>query len=489
MFLENSSGLIFVSLAVLFVFVIIVALLSRYKKCPSDKILVKYGLVGSNDQGIKSAKCIHGGATLVWPIFQAYEYLDLTPISIEVNLQNALSKQNIRIDVPSRFTVGVSTEAEIMQNAAERLLGLKLVEIQELAKDIIFGQLRLVVATMDIEEINTDRDKFLEEVTRNVESELKKIGLRLINVNITDISDESGYIDALGKEAASKAVNDAKISVAQKTRDGSIGESQAVMDQRVKVAEANATAVDGENQSRIKIAESDAARREMEAIATKRAVAAEKIQQAKALEESYIAEKAAEIARAELEKATREADQLVQAHIDKQMAEISAEAEAEQIRRRARGEADAIFLKLEAEARGINEMLMKQAEGFRAIVEATGSSNAAMQLMIVDKLPELIATQVEAIKNIKIDKVTVWDNLGGDDGKTNTAKFLSGMMQSVPPLNELFNLAGLDMPSYLGKEKSILEPTDAVIEKRIVNEKQFINENQVINEPTNVIEE
>lgn len=173
-------------------------------------------MVGSSESGIKSAKCMHGGATLVWPIFQAYEYLDLTPLSIEVNLQNALSKQNIRIDVPSRFTVGISTEPEVMQNAAERLLGLGLPEIQELAKDIIFGQLRLVVATMDIEEINTDRDKFLMEVSRNVEEELKKIGLRLINVNITDISDESGYIDALGKEAAAKAVNDAKISVSQK---------------------------------------------------------------------------------------------------------------------------------------------------------------------------------------------------------------------------------------------------------------------------------
>lgn len=451
MFFENSSGLIFTSLAVLFVFGLVIALLSRYKKCPSDKILVKYGMIGSNEQGIKSAKCIHGGATLVWPVIQAYEYLDLTPISIEVNLQNALSKQNIRIDVPSRFTVGISTESEVMQNAAERLLGLKLVEIQELAKDIIFGQLRLVVATMDIEEINTDRDKFLEEVSRNVESELKKIGLRLINVNITDISDDSGYIDALGKEAASKAINDAKISVAQKTRDGSIGESNAVMEQRVKVAEANASAVDGENQSKIKIAESDAIRREMEAIANKRAIAAEKIQQAKALEESYVAERAAEQARAELERATREADQLIQAQIDKQMAEIAAEAEAERIRRQARGEADAIYLKLEAEARGINEMLMKQAEGFRALVEAAGSADAAMKLMVVDKLPELIEKQVEAIKNIKIDKVTVWDNLGSEDGKTNTAKFVSGMMQSVPPLNELFNMAGLDIPNYLGK--------------------------------------
>ena len=451
MFLEDSAGLIFLSLAVLFLFGLFIALLSRYKKCPSDQILVKYGMVGSNEKGTKSAKCIHGGATFVWPVFQAYEYLDLTPISIEVNLQNALSKQNIRIDVPSRFTVGISTEPDIMQNAAERLLGLKMLEIQELAKDIIFGQLRLVVATMDIEEINTDRDKFLEEVSHNVESELKKIGLRLINVNITDISDESGYIDALGKEAASKAVNDAKTSVAQKNRDGSIGESQAVMDQRVKVAEANATAVEGENSSRIKIAESDASRREMEAIANQRAIATEKIQQAKALEEAYNAERSAEVARAELERATREADQLVQARIDKQRAEIAAEAEAERIRRLARGEADAIYLKLEAEARGINEMLMKQAEGFKALVQATGSAEAAMRLMIVDQLPELIGKQVEAIKNIKIDKVTVWDNLGTEDGKTNTAKFLSGMMQSVPPLNELFNMAGLEIPGYLGK--------------------------------------
>ena len=117
--------------------------------------------------------------------------------------------------------------------------GLQMAEIQELAKDIIFGQLRLVIATMDIEEINTDRDKFLEAVSRNVESELKKIGLRLINVNVTDISDESGYITALGKEAAAKAINDAKKSVAEKVRDGSIGEANAQRDQRVEVATAN----------------------------------------------------------------------------------------------------------------------------------------------------------------------------------------------------------------------------------------------------------
>lgn len=149
--------------------------------------------------------------------FQNFSYMDLTPISISVDLKNALSKQNIRIDVPSIFTVGISTEPGIMQNAAERLRSLKLPAIQELAKDIIFGQLRLVIATMDIEEINTNRDKFLDAVSLNVESELKKVGLRLINVNVTDINDESGYIAALGKEAAAKAINDAKKSVAERT--------------------------------------------------------------------------------------------------------------------------------------------------------------------------------------------------------------------------------------------------------------------------------
>lgn len=215
--------LIVVIVAVLVVFSLVMAMLSRVKKCPSDKVMVIYGKVGKNPDGSsKSAKCIHGGAAFVLPLVQSYQYLDLTPISIQVDLTNALSRQNIRIDVPSRFTVGISTEQGIMQNAAERLLGLQLSEIQELSKDIIFGQLRLIIATMDIEEINTDRDKFLEQVSRNVETELKKIGLRLINVNVTDITDESGYIVALGKEAAAKAINDARKSVAEQEREGAI---------------------------------------------------------------------------------------------------------------------------------------------------------------------------------------------------------------------------------------------------------------------------
>lgn len=450
-----NPAIIFLICAVALILVSFIAwICSRYKKCPSDKIMVIYGSIGKNNDGTnRSAKCIHGGAEFVIPVFQSYAYLDLTPISISVDLKNALTRQNIRIDVPSRFTVGISTEMGVMQNAAERLLGLQMSEIQELARDIIFGQLRLIIATMDIEEINTDRDKFLAAVSSNVETELKKIGLRLINANVTDITDESGYIAALGKEAAAKAINDAKKSVAEQERDGSIGEANAQMDQRIKVAEANSVAIQGENEAKMKIAMSDAALKEKEAEAKKIATTAEKIQAAKALEEAYAAEQAAELARRSKEQATLEADIIVRAEARKKEMELAAEAEAEQMRRRAQGEADAIYAKMQAEARGVEEILKKQAAGLAEVVKSAGGDpDSALRLLIADKLEDLMRVQVDAIKNIKIDKVTVWDNGQSANGKTSTANFISGMMKSVPPLDEVFSMAGMQLPSILGKK-------------------------------------
>jgi len=492
--------LIVIATGVVALFVIFFLFIQRYKRCPSDRILVVYGKVGSNSEGSLSAKCIHGGAAFVIPVIQDYAYLDLTPLSIEVNLTNALSRQNIRVDVPSRFTVGISTEPGIMNNAAERLLGLTPQQIHDLAKDIIFGQLRLVVATMDIEEINNNRDKFLANVASNVEAELKKIGLKLINVNVTDIKDESGYIEALGKEAAAKAINDARVSVAEKTRDGSIGEANANMTQRVQVAsahadanigeasaaqkerievskadaqavvgeaeakktervltsEANAKAVEGENEAKITIAKSDALRREAEAEARRAAIAAEKVKEAQALEESYKAEKTAEDARANRDRASQHANIVVPTMIQKEKIEIDAEAEAERQRRIARGEADAIYAKLEAEARGHFEILSKQAEGFERLVKSAGNDpKDAFMLLMAEKLPELIKTQVDAIKAIKIDKVTVWDSgNGGKGGGNGTPDFITGLYKSVPPLQDLFNQAGLNLPDYL-KGKAI----------------------------------
>lgn len=443
-------------ISIIVAFVMMVAIINRYRRCPSDKILVVYGTTGNRG----SAKCVHGGGTFVWPIIQDYAYLSLTPISIDANLTNALSRQNIRVDVPCRFTVGISTEPECMNNAAERLLGQTAGQIQELARDILFGQLRLVIATMSIEELNSDRDKFLDAISSNVEVELKKIGLRLINVNVTDINDESGYIEALGQEAAAKAINEAKVRVAEQEKFGEIGKADAVRETRVRTAEANAEAVKGENAARVAIANSDAERREAEAEAQRKATAAEKVAQAKALEEAYSAEKMAETARAERERATQAANVLVSQEIEKKRKIIEAEAEAEKIRVNAQGEADAVYAKMEAEARGLFEILNRQASGYGKMVEAAeGDATKAYMLLLLEKLPELIKIQVEAVKGINIDHVTVWDGGTSADGKNSTAGFVSGLMKSVPPLNELFEQAGLALPEYLAKKEATPKET------------------------------
>lgn len=476
--------LILIAVIAVGLFALTAGLISRYKRCPSDKLLVIYGKTNGG-----SAKVYHGGGAFVWPVVQGYSFLDLQPMALEVDLRGALSKQNIRLDVPSTFTVGISTEPEIMQNAAERLLGMDNTAIHSLAKDMILGQLRLVIATMDIEEINSNREKLLSAVQENVETELYKIGLKLINVNITDIQDESGYIKALGQEAAAKALNDAKTSVAQKNRDGAIGSTEAEKEQRIKtselhasaevgeaqaktnsqigisaadskqrneVAQLNANAVEGENKAAIKIAQTTAERRIAEAEATRASVAAQNVAKAKAEQESYTAQQSAETARADREKATLVADQLVPAEVAKNKLIIEAQAEAEATREKAKGEADAIFLAKEAEAKGMKEILQKQAEGFEKLVQSAGGDpDKAIQLMIADRLPELMRIQVEAIKNIKIDKITVWDSMGSNgngDGGTTTSNFIKGLLGALPAYDDLYQGVGRKLPNLLNLE-------------------------------------
>ena len=543
------ATIIFLIAAAVFTFMLIVTFLSWYRKCPSDKILVIFGKI----RGQQASLCIHGGAKMVIPVIQDYGYISLRPMQINVNLDNALCKQNIRISVPSVFTVGVSTDPALMGNAADRLLGLSPDAIADLAKDIIFGQLRLVIASMMIEEINADRESFLRSVEANVAEELKKLGLVLLNVNITDITDGSGYIEAIGQRAAAGAINQAKIDVAEETRKGSIGSAEASKnesiavsranaeaaagvadaqreqriavsqanaqaaageaeaqreqriavsqanaqaaageadaergrkiavsqadaqaaagvaeaerDQRIAVKQADAAATQGENLAAIEIAQSNANRREAEAEAYRRAEAANQVAQAQIEKARFDAEAEAQKSRADMETQRQRAEVIVPAEIAKQQITIAAEAEAERLRREAQGEADAIYAKLSAEAKGNLEILNAKGDGYRRIIEACGSNaSAASQMLLIEKLQEIVALQTEAIKNIKIDKVTVWDGGSNGNGKSSTANFLSGMMGSLPPLHDVAKMAGLELPEYLGKVEAEKEaaPQDAV---------------------------
>ncbi len=442
----------------------------RYKRCPPDQIMVIYGRTERTADGRpKPSKTLHGGASLVWPLIQDYAYISLKPMTINIDLRGALSLQNIRINVPSTFTIGVSTEPSIMANAAERLLGFRVEDIEEMAKEIIFGQLRLTVATLTIEQINQDRDSFLELIQKNVGQEMRKVGLYLINVNIADITDESDYIESIGKKAASTAVEQARIDVANAQRDGAIGQSEAdrtreiqvaqnnaeaekgrkaaQADQRVYVEQQEAMAVGGENAAQAEIARANADLAEAEASAKQRADVAS-------------AQAEAEIAKAKYdeEEQSLRASEIARETIAKQQVEIAAEAEAERQRRIARGEADAILAKYEAEAEGVQKVLEAKAQGYSNLVSsASGDPKAAATLLMVEKIEAMVSAQTEAIRNLKIDKITVWDSGNDKDGNSATSNFVSSLVQSLPPIHDVAKMSGVELPDYLG---SMTEESD-----------------------------
>ena len=457
---SGAAAILFIAIfaAVIFFLALVLFAASRYRRCPPDKVLVVYGRTGSD----RSSKPIHGGGVLVWPLIQDYDYLDLKPITINIDLKNALSQQNIRINVPSTFTIAVSTESAIMSNAAERLLGLTIPAISEMASDIILGQLRLTVAILNIEQINKDRDSFMDLIRTNVEQELRKVGLSLLNVNIVDITDESDYIESIGKKAAATAVEKARADVAEQEKFGAIGKAEADREKdiqvasnrenaamgvktaeqqrRVDVAEKEAIAVSGENIAKADIARSDADLAEQEAEANRRAMVARNLAEAEIQKAKFIEEEE-----------RLKAEEIVREQITKQQIEIAAEAEAERQRRIAQGEADAILARYKAEAEGVQAVLDAKAAGYEKLIAAAGGNTGdASTLLMVEKIESMVQAQVEAIRNMKIDKVTVWDGGGSADGSSATSNFVSSLVQSLPPIHDVAKMAGVDLPAYLG---------------------------------------
>lgn len=419
-----------------FIFFTFVFLANCYKRCPSNRILAVYGKV----TGGESVRCYHGGGTFVWPLIQDYDYLDLTPITLHIPLKSALSQQNIRINVPSTFTVAIDTTAEAMNNASVRLLGLPIKGIEMMATEIIIGQLRLTVASLRIEEINQDRERFLMEIRKHIEPELRKIGLMLLNVNITDITDESGYIESIGKKAASTAINQAKVDVAEQEKRGDIGSAEADRERRIKVTSFNAEAVQGENDARARIAAFNAELLQRESEAAMRG----QVSQQQSNAEISRAKSLSELARLE-------AEQIVPKEIEKRKISIDAAAEADRERIEATGKAAAVIALKQAEAEGTLKVLAAKADGYRMLVNACGGNpREAATMLLVEKMEEMVKLQTEAIKNLKIDKITVWDSGNGDKGGSSTANFMSSMVKSLPPLHDIAALSGIDLPAFLG---------------------------------------
>jgi flotillin len=490
----GAMALVFASLVILFV--------TRYKRCPANKVLVISGKVGEG----KSAKVLSGGGTFVWPVIQEAAFLELTPLQIDINLTDALSAENIRVRVPSQVTVAIGDTEQYQQNAASRLLNLAPKSIIDLAQNIIFGQMRQVIAQMKIEEINVDRDTFRGNIEHAIEPELMKIGLKLINVNIKDLNDESGYIEAIGQKAGAGAVNRARgdvaeeermgetrvaqanqqkfIAVANAEREREIGVKSAERDTAVRVAEldretsvaqqragflrdteiaqadqerriavaaANAEAVAGETQAKALVAEANATLHVREADAYQKGETRKRIAEAAVQEEENRAQAKAALADAERIEAERRAELEAPAKAEKAKRIVEAEARAESTRLEAKGQADATFARLEAEARGEFEQLSKKAEGLKKIVEAAGSADDAYRLLMLEHIDYLADTAAKAISNIKFDKVVMWGGANGEGGASaGVSSFITDLMKSLPPaLHTMMDIGGVKLPDTL----------------------------------------
>ncbi len=458
-------GVILAFILALIVIALFLTLVGRYKRCPSNKILVIYGKTGKG-----AARTIHGGAAFVWPVLQDYAYLDLEPFVVPIELTNALSNENIRVSVPTTVTAAISTDPGLMENAAVRLLGLSQVQIRDQAQDIILGQMRAVIATMGIEEINRDRQAFMGKVNEAVSTELEKIGVTAINVNIRDIQDESGYIVALGKKAAAEAVNQALIDVAEQEKLGQTGVAERERDRRTSVAAADALAMIGEKEAerdRRKVTstyDAEAVQLETENQAKKAAyeaqmkvaeeTARQKGQEAARRADGAIrvaeemAQAEAERARAQREQARLQAEIVVPADANKESVVIAAEAERERRVRIAKGEAESVLLRMQAEAQGTQAVLAAKAAGYQQLTQAAGGASQASSFLVIERLVDVANVQAKAIQNLPLDKVVVWDSGSGEGGLSNLGQKLVGVL---PPMHEVARIAGLELPDYLGK--------------------------------------
>ena len=350
-----TSTLIIAGIIVVLVILTLIGLMSRYRRCASDEILVVFGktgkksvtdpITGKNETVVLPSKIIHGGGTFVFPIIQDWKKMSLKPIQIQTSVVG-VSSQMIKVSIPVTLTTGIGTTDKLMQNAASRFLTARPDEISEQIRDILIGEMRSLMATMTIEEINADRVKFLGKAKENIEAELNKVGFCIININNADITDDANYIHNLGKKAATKAEAQALADIAEEKKKGDIQIAETEKERQIAVANAEkerATQVaETKQQQEVKVAEinqekeiklAEAEKIKESGVATQQAEKEANIAKAKADAESATAARKAEavasVAKSEAEALSAQAEAEAQKQIRMAKAEQEQEAETQ----------------------------------------------------------------------------------------------------------------------------------------------------------------
>jgi flotillin len=334
-------------------------------------------------------RAVIGGRTLRIPILEDVAWMPLSTIPIELMVQNAFSKGGIPLSVQAVANVKVASEPETtFNNGVERLLGKRVEEIEALAKETLSANLRGVLATLTPEEVNEDRLKFAAELLQEADQDLQKLGLQLDTLKIQNVTDEVGYLAAVGRAKTAQVLKSAQVAEAQNEAETRQRQAEAMRVAEVSKAEADIAVSEARNQLRLRQAELN-----------RQAETAERVAKVEAERAEVEAQQALESQRVELQKRRLIADIVEPAEAERKAAELQARAAAAPILEN--GKAQVEVLKL-------------------LYTQIHDAGDQGFAVFMAEKLPSLFETAVHAVKGIEIDRLVVLDG-GEGNGVSNAA--------------------------------------------------------------------
>jgi flotillin len=454
------------------------ALFARnYIKVPPSMVAIFYGRKHTivDERGGRSTvgfRVVRGGAALRVPVLEEVQYLSLNVISIPLKISRAYTKEGVPVTVEAVANVKIAGDDMSLRGAAERFLGMTTDKIKEVIFQTLEGHLRAILGTLTVEEINADRQAFAQKMTDEAAVDLKKMGVNIDILTIQQISDEQGYLDALGKKRTAEVKRDAIVGEAQAQRDAMIKSALADQEGKTKRYEADVAIAQALRDKEARQAEFDAAVQAKEAESEQAGPLATAIAKQKVTEQETRIEqvrKAQEVLVQEQEAARREKELLatvvrpaeaerqaaiLRAEGEKQATIIRAEAsqkeleyegagEAAKIERIGKAEAAKVLAVGEAEAEVIKKKLLAEAEGLQSKAEAWKNFNeAAVINLVVDKMPEL--AQAFATQLAGIDKINIIEMGNGSGGAGGVGKVMStvggGMTAMLGMLKDQFGI-------------------------------------------------
>ncbi len=360
-------------------------------------------------------RSVSGGRAMRVPIIETVQYVSLETFPIEISVTNAFSKGNIPLNIEAIANVKIASEPEtVFNNAVERILGKTEEEIMSMAKDTLMGNLRGVLATLTPEEVNEDRLGFASALAADAGEDLSALGFHLDVLKIQNVSDERGYLEAIGRKKSAEAVRDAEIAEADAAAETRQRQATARQVAEVKEAEADVTIAEAQNLLRVRRAELD-----------QEAQIAERTALVKAQEAEVEAQKALEGRRVEREQLRLQADVVEPANAERTAAKVRAEGEAAPILERGRASAEALRMLYERVKDGGDE---------------------AFAVLLAEKLPELLETAVGAVEGVDIDRVVVLDGGSGEGVSNAVNQRVHGALGTIEALSAA---VGVDIQEVL----------------------------------------